>query len=106
MGEHVTVVLSHPWRDPEGDEHSVGDKVDLDPDQARQLVRAGAGRFATKTGAKTAGGDPEDFTQTASVTMPTEVRETSKKSRRRGRGRKADRGAGQPAELTQRLENE
>lgn len=41
------------------DKHSVGDKEDVDPVEAKRLVRAGVAVYSTVPEAKKAGADPE-----------------------------------------------
>jgi len=81
----VDVVLSHPWTDPGGTDHAIGDRLDLDLEWSRKLVNAGAAKYATKNDAKAAGGNPDDFTQTASLGLPADVRETAKRSKARAK---------------------
>jgi hypothetical protein len=94
----VEVLLSHPWTGPDGTDHEVGERLDLDVDWASKVVHAGAGKFATKNDAKAAGGNPDDFTQTASVGLPAEVRAASKRSKARAKTEAAARKAAAEAQ--------
>lgn len=52
MGQKVEIVLSHPLPEGRGE---VGDRLEVDPLEAKQLVRAGGATYATKRDAKQAG---------------------------------------------------
>lgn len=54
MGK-IDVVLSHPWRDDKDRLKNPGDKVSVEADVAENIVRGGAGVFATKSAAEEAG---------------------------------------------------
>lgn len=47
MAQKVEVILAHPY-----EKGQPGDRVSLDGDTARRLVRAGYARYATKTAEK------------------------------------------------------
>lgn len=57
MASKVELVLSNPWRDPEGKVHDVGARVSVDPDLAERLVTGGTGVPATKSDAEATGLD-------------------------------------------------
>jgi len=55
----VDVILSHPWKDPKGKWHEVGERLSLTDAEARHITTSGRGLPATKNDAKSAGVDPE-----------------------------------------------
>lgn len=55
MADKIKVQMSNPH-----DGHAVGDKVDLDPVDARRYVRNGVAVYATVPEAKKAGADPDE----------------------------------------------
>jgi hypothetical protein len=54
----VDIVLSNPWRDPNGKVHDVGERLSVEASVAERLVAGGAAAPATKTDAATTGGKP------------------------------------------------
>ena len=60
--EKVEIILSHPYGD-----HAVGDRLELETDEARRLVHGGIGRYATKSDAREAGADAQDPTVTVTA---------------------------------------
>jgi hypothetical protein len=58
VSEKIAIVLSHPW-----EENTVGDRLELDKDEAQRLVGAGYAQYATKNDAKSAGA-PESQART------------------------------------------
>lgn len=50
----VEITISYPWNG-----HEVGDRVKVDAAEAKRLVRAGVGLYATVKDANAAGGDTD-----------------------------------------------
>jgi hypothetical protein len=61
----VDITISFPWQG-----HEVGERVTVSAIQAKRLVRAGVGRYATKKDAKAAGDEPAQATTATTTAAP------------------------------------